>query len=246
MRGVLKKTVSLNQFLKQTKRRAKGTKRSLVTVSYAQSIDGCIAAESNYPLRLSCRASLRLSHTVRASHDAVLVGIGTVLADDPHLNVRHVRGLDPQPIILDSKLQYPLKARSLRNKKRPWIFTSARSRSRKCRLLEAEGAQIIVVPHDRRGHVNLRAVLKHLRCSNIRTLLVEGGSHIITSFCRERLVHQFVITIAPFFVGGVHAVTDLMRPAVHKFKNADAFVQMDIVGHKSIGRDIVIWGNVRR
>ncbi|HRE30133.1 MAG TPA: dihydrofolate reductase family protein, partial [Anaerolineales bacterium] len=77
-------------------------------VSYAQSLDGCLAAAVGAPLALSGPEALRFTHQLRATHAAILVGIGTVLADDPQLTVRLVDGVHPQPVVLDSQLRLPL------------------------------------------------------------------------------------------------------------------------------------------
>ena len=90
------------------------TGRPFVTLTYAQSLDGSIAADPGQPLSLSGPQSLLLTHYLRAAHDAILVGIGTVLADNPLLNVRLVEGKNPQPVIVDSQLRFPLDANLLR------------------------------------------------------------------------------------------------------------------------------------
>ncbi|MEZ4684476.1 MAG: GTP cyclohydrolase II, partial [Caldilineaceae bacterium] len=95
-----------------------------VTLSYAQSIDGSIAAADGRPLRISGDRAMQMTHMLRAAHDAILVGVGTVLADDPRLTVRLAPGNDPQPIILDSSLRTPLTARCLQNARAPWLITT--------------------------------------------------------------------------------------------------------------------------
>ena len=98
--------------------------RSWVTLSYAQSLDGSIAARRGSPLVLSGSATLEITHHLRSRHAAILVGIGTLLADDPQLTVRLVPGEDPQPVVLDSQLRFPLDARLLQTTKSPWIMAS--------------------------------------------------------------------------------------------------------------------------
>src|SRR5512142_1687762 len=84
--------------------------RPLVTLSYAQSLDGCLTVERGRPTPLSGREALRLTHRLRAAHQGILVGVGTVLADDPQLNVRLVEGRSPRPLVLDTNLRLPLEA----------------------------------------------------------------------------------------------------------------------------------------
>jgi GTP cyclohydrolase II len=98
--------------------------RSFVTLAYAQSLDGSITTERGQRYRLSGPEAMRFTHALRAAHDAILVGVGTVLADDPELRVRLVEGPDPQPVVVDSRLRTPATARLLTRPGRPlWIAT---------------------------------------------------------------------------------------------------------------------------
>jgi 3,4-dihydroxy 2-butanone 4-phosphate synthase/GTP cyclohydrolase II len=115
------------------------TGRPFVTLSYAQSLDGSIAARPGRPLALSGSKSMALTHGLRATHEGILVGIGTLLADDPRLNVRLVEGKDPQPIVVDSRLRFPPYANLLRNGRIPWIATSAEADPERQAALEKIG-----------------------------------------------------------------------------------------------------------
>lgn len=180
--------------------------RPAVTLSYAQSLDGSITAKRGQPTAISGDASMKLTHQLRASHDAILVGIGTVLADNPRLNVRLAEGSDPQPIILDTELRFPLDARLLQNKRCPWIATSAHASQAKQSALEATGAKVLRFPVNEQGHVDLTTVLAKLADAHIHSVMVEGGAQIITAFLNSQLVDRVVLTIAPKFIGGYHAV----------------------------------------
>lgn len=236
--------ISLEEFSSRAHRISQSSKRPLITVSYAQSIDGSIAARRGYHLRLSSDASLALSHKLRTLHDAVLVGIGTVLADNPYLNVRYVRGTNPQPIILDSQLRYPISTRSLDNKKRPWIFTIKHSHSRKQRQLQERGAHIFVVPHDTKGHVDIHAAMKKVRELGVKKLLIEGGARIITSFFYQQLVDRYIVTITPAIIGGVHAVEQLIVQKVRTNAGTQQFPIIKIAGYEQLGKDLAIYGMV--
>lgn len=238
------RTTSLDRFLARPHRVPRGPKRPLITVSYAQSIDGSIAARRSHRLCLSSSASLALSHKLRTLHDAVLVGIGTILADNPHLNVRYVGGTNPQPIILDSQLRYPLSARSLKNKKRPWIFTTVHSDSHKRKQLQRKGTHIFVVPPNANGHVDIRAVMKKVHELGIRKILVEGGARIITSFFCEQFVDRYIVTITPVIIGGVHAIEQLIEQRVHTNARTQQFPTVKIAGYEQLGKDMTIYGTV--
>jgi GTP cyclohydrolase II len=232
--------MKIEQICAQAQRHRKRTGLPLVTIGYAQSLDGSITTRRGVPLALSSRESLRLWHRLRAYHDAILVGIGTILADDPQLNVRLVRGADPQPVILDTKLRFPLKALALNNNRQPWIVTTHKSSSKRKQMLESHGAQVIRLKSGRTGWVDLTALLKLLAERGIDSVLVEGGARVITSFLKARLADRFVITLTPFFIGGVHAVERLLTE-----KKSNKHIQLKrarIMGDNWYGRDLVLWG----
>lgn len=197
---------------------AKGARRRpRVTVSFAQSLDGSIAARPGEPLRLSGSRSLELTHRLRAGHDAILVGIGTVLADDPRLNVRLVTGDSPLPVILDGRLRLPPTARLLRGRGAsgaappPLVATSFEaSRDRAARLRDA-GVTVLRF-RSPNGPVPLRSVMRALHRRGVRKLLVEGGGRVLTSMFAERLADWVVITVAPRLVGGEPALARVPAP----------------------------------
>lgn len=218
-------------------------RRPIVTLSYAQSIDGSIAARRGKRLSLSGRESLRLWHRLRSWHDAILVGIGTVLADDPRLTVRLVQGNSPQPVILDSHLRYPLRAHSLRNKRRPWIITGKWSDAKKKKQLEKRGARVINIKSARDRRIDLNSLLDYLFEQNVTTLMVEGGARVITSFLRAKLIDRFVITITPALVGGLHAVEQIHKPKSNN-PTITSLPRITVMGSDWYGRDLVIWGRI--
>lgn len=219
------------------------TGRPLVTLSYAQSMDGSITERRGLPLSLSGRESLKLWHRLRVYHDAILVGIGTVLADDPQLNVRLVTGNDPQPVILDTKLRFPLKALALNSSKPPWIITTRKSDPGKQKKLESKGAQVVRIAHTKRGWVKLSSLLEYLAEQRINSLMVEGGARVITSFLQEQLIDCFVVTITPFFIGGLHAVEELVQPT--RPGSDTRLKRTKILGNDRYGPDLVIWGAMK-
>ena len=214
------------------------TGRPFTTLSYAQSMDGCIAAISGKPLALSGSQSLALTHKLRAAHDAILVGIGAVLADNPRLTVRLVEGKDPRPVVVDSKLRLPLNSNLLQNRSAPPLIatTEAADVARQKRL-EAAGARVLRLPANEKGQVELRALLDRLGELGIDRLMVEGGAGIITSFLSERLVDHMVLTMAPVVVGGL--------PAVSRLGQGDPayFPRLHNLRHQRLGDDLVFWGD---
>ncbi|MEZ4635790.1 MAG: dihydrofolate reductase family protein [Caldilineaceae bacterium] len=105
------------------------TGRPLVTLSYAQSLDGSITAQPGQPFAISSAESLQWTHSLRAAHDAILVGIGAVLADDPSLTVRFAQGQNPQPVVVDSHLRLPTDAQLLRKHDTIWLPAATHART---------------------------------------------------------------------------------------------------------------------
>src|SRR5256714_348849 len=144
--------------------------RPLVTVHYAQTIDGRIASRTGDSRWVSGEGSLRLAHELRAAHDAVLVGIGTVLADDPQLTVRLVPGRSPVRVIVDSSLRVPLDANVLdTSAARTIVATTPVASEERAAAIRARGAEVLLVKADAEGRVDLHELLARLRADGIRS-----------------------------------------------------------------------------
>ena len=209
------------------------TGRPFVTLSYAQSLDGSIAARYGRPLALSGFQSMALTHRLRAMHDGILVGIGTVLADNPRLDVRLVEGKDPQPVIVDSRLRFPPYANLLRNGRSPWIITGEGVDPERQSVLEAMGVQVFHLPGSN-GLLDMIFLLRHLGNMGINSLMVEGGAQIIGSFLASRLVDQIVLTIAPLMVGGLRVMEG--------FPPRKGFPRLRHLSYQQLGEDLVLRG----
>src|ERR687885_714403 len=182
-----------------------------VTVHYAQSLDGRIATCTGDSQWIGGPASLRLAHQLRAEHAAVLVGLGTVLADNPRLTVRLVEGRSPRRVVLDSRLRLPLATNVLVDGAAPTVVaTTPAAPSDRVAAVRDRGAEVLVVDADERGHVDLRRLLACLAERGDDSVLIEGGGSVITSALREGLVDRLVVCIAARLIGtGVPAVGDL-------------------------------------
>jgi GTP cyclohydrolase II len=184
---------------------------------------------------LSGSQSMAMTHGLRASHEAILVGIGTVLADNPRLNVRLVEGKDPQPVVVDSRLRFPPYANLLKNGRTPWIATGEDADAERQQALEAAGAKVLrLAGHN--GWVDLDGLLKYLGSVGINSLMVEGGAQIITSFLASRLVDQVVLTIAPLLVGGLRVVDHLGHSSLRRFP------RLRNLSYQQLGEDLVLRG----
>ena len=150
-----------------------------------------------------------LTHRLRAAHDAILVGIQTVIADDPLLSARLLPGPpphpQPQPVVLDSRLRFPLSARLLaRDDRKPWIFASvdAEVTDEKATALERRGARIFRVRRGP-GGLDLYPVLQALGAEGIGSLMVEGGARVLRAFITAGFADQVVLTTSPSPVTGL-------------------------------------------
>ncbi|KTC84760.1 GTP cyclohydrolase II [Legionella drozanskii] len=213
--------------------------RPMVTLAYAQSLDGSISCHRKKRLMLSSQESLVLTHKLRSENDAILVGVGTVISDDPLLTVRHYQGKNPQVVILDSTLRIPLTARVLKNSSPPIIFTTERADREKLKLLTEMNAKIVLVDSICDGQVDLNKALEELLSIGIKTVMVEGGRTIITNFINENLVDKVIITVAPIFVGGISVLSK-------EIKENFGFPQLKNVLQYKLGNDIIIRADIER
>jgi 3,4-dihydroxy 2-butanone 4-phosphate synthase/GTP cyclohydrolase II len=214
------------------------TGRPLVTLSYAQSIDGSLSLSRGAPAAISGPDSLVITHQLRSLHAAIMVGIGTVLADDPQLNVRHAGGRDPQPVIVDSRLRTPPSARLFQKEPKPWLFCLNSADARDRQPLEAAGARIFQQEAQSGQKINLPALLDQLGQLGVNSLMVEGGARLITSFLKEGLADQAAITIAPRWLGGLRAVEESLAAADNRFPTLlDPQIER-------AGDDFILWGQM--
>jgi len=212
--------------------------RPYVVLKYAQTLDGRIATGGGDSKWISSPEERRVSHAMRAACDAVVVGAGTVLADDPLLTVRMVPGVSPIRVVLDSRLRVPADAQVLGLDAATVVLTSGRSDPDRRAALRRDGVQVEVVREGPDG-IDLADGLARLLALGIRSVLVEGGARVITSTLRGRLADRVVVALAPLLLGsGTEAVGDLGATQV-----ADGLRLLDRTVHQ-VGPDVLVAGNV--
>ncbi len=185
--------------------------RPIVTLSYAQSLDGRIACRNGSSQWISGEESLKRTHELRGQNDAILAGIQTVLQDDPRLTCRLSEGKDPIRVILDSQLRIPFDSTIVQSARQTpsKIFCSPGCDKRKKSALEQAGITVVPVQRGPEGLI-LSEILATLSDTGVRSLLVEGGSSVITSFIREKLADKIILFMAPLIIGtGTDAVGDI-------------------------------------
>jgi GTP cyclohydrolase II len=212
--------------------------RPYVVLKYAQTLDGRIATSGGDSKWISDTQERRVSHALRAACDAVVVGAGTVLADDPLLTVRMVPGASPIRVVLDSTLRVPPDAQVFGPDAATVVLTSERSSLDRRAALQLRGVKVEVVGEAADG-IDLAAGLARLRSLGIRCVLVEGGSRIITSALRGQLVDRVVVAVAPLLLGkGTDAVGDLGSILVQ-----DGLRLLNRTVHQ-LGPDLLVAGDV--
>jgi 2,5-diamino-6-(ribosylamino)-4(3H)-pyrimidinone 5'-phosphate reductase len=181
--------------------------RPRVIINAAMSVDGKIAFSDGRPAKISNEADLTRVHRLRAEADAVLVGVGTVLKDDPKLTVKpeHAKGKNPLRVVLDSDGKTPDHAHVLDGSAETLIATTVGC------TREFARAQVFRAGKD---EVDLVAFLAHLSERGVKTLLVEGGSTVIWSFLRLRLADELKVFVASTVLGGHSAPTLTGGPGV--------------------------------
>ena len=212
----------------------------LITIHFAQTLDGRIATRTGDSQWIGGPESLRLAHELRAEHDAVLVGVGTVVADNPRLTTRLVRGRSPLRVVADSRLRIPLDSNVLRDEAAPTlIVTTDQAPEPRRKAMARLGIDVIEADRDPNGRVDLRDLVRLLAIRGIRSLLVEGGAGIITSMLEARLCDRLVVCIAPRVLGrGIDAVGDL---GIERLQDALSFSSVKVT---PCGEDVIIDGHL--
>jgi 2,5-diamino-6-(ribosylamino)-4(3H)-pyrimidinone 5'-phosphate reductase len=155
---------------------------------------------------ISSERDLKRVHKLRSTVDVILVGINTVLVDDPMLSARRVKGKNPMRVIVDSSARISLNSRIMRScKKIPTLIaTSEKASKARLQRIIVKGAHVMIVGKKK---VDLAKLLFMLQDRGVRKLLVEGGGEINWSMLNNDLVDELIVTIAPRIIGGRDAIT---------------------------------------
>lgn len=194
--------------------------RPFVTAKLAQTINGMIAVPEFPDRYFSSVASLCEVHRLRATHDAVLIGAGTLRQDDPELTVRHVRGPQPLRIVLTKSLELPESATLFRHSSpaAPVMIvtgsTALRAKSALVSRLRQRGIRFVTVPRVREGHLlNPRSVLDVLSAHGVYRLLLEGGADVFSGFLQHNVIDALHCVVTPHVaVRGEHAFSRMTDP----------------------------------
>ncbi|MGH9877969.1 MAG: 2,5-diamino-6-(ribosylamino)-4(3H)-pyrimidinone 5'-phosphate reductase [Nitrososphaerales archaeon] len=213
--------------------------RPHVIMNAAMTLDGKITTVARDSKISSTKDLLRV-HRLRSKVDAVMVGINTVLADDPMLTARRVKGRNPTRIIVDSKARIGLDSRIMHscNKILTIIATSQKASRAKLEKIIARGAIVIILGKNK---VDLAKLLSILKDSGMNRLLVEGGGEINWAMLASGFVDEVMVTVAPRIVGGRNAVTLVEGPGFAKISKG---IKLKLHRAAKNGNEIVLFYKV--
>jgi riboflavin-specific deaminase-like protein len=179
--------------------------RPYVTISYGQSLDGRVATATGDSQWIGGPESLSFAHELRRDNQAILVGIGTVMQDNPRLTCRLPGGRNPIRIVLDSQLKIPIECHLAdTSEAQTWVIAATTASEAKEQTLISLSMKV------HRNPGGLPELLDWLGEQGIGSLFVEGGARVVTSFFREKLVDRLLAVTAPFVIGkGTEAIGDL-------------------------------------
>lgn len=186
--------------------------RPSVTLHVTQTLDGRMATVDGVSQWIGGEESLRFAHMLRAAHAAIMVGVGTVLRDNPRLTVRLVPGNNPLRIVVDSTLRTPPAAAVLAHgaAAHTLIATTQRAPAERRAVVTALGATLLVLPEATSGGVALAPLLDALGERGVTSVMVEGGPTLVTALLRERLANRLALCVAPCILGtGLPTVGEL-------------------------------------
>jgi diaminohydroxyphosphoribosylaminopyrimidine deaminase/5-amino-6-(5-phosphoribosylamino)uracil reductase len=217
--------------------------RPRVTLKAAITLDGHTAARNGDSKWISGEVARKAAHRLRAEVDAVLVGVGTVLRDDPELTVRHVRGKSPLRVVLDSRLRTPAESRVVQAGPglRTLILHGPKARLGKRRALAAAGVALLGLGVDRHGRLRLDAVLRALHELGVEELLVEGGPTVHGAFLDAGVVDRVWIALAPALLGDARA---LPLAAGHARERIADALPLRFTRERRLGPDLLIEGSL--
>ncbi|MGE7023511.1 bifunctional diaminohydroxyphosphoribosylaminopyrimidine deaminase/5-amino-6-(5-phosphoribosylamino)uracil reductase RibD [Solibacillus cecembensis] len=215
------------------------TNRPFVISKFAMTLDGKIATANGHSKWITGEAARKHVHELRHEMDAILVGVGTVLADNPQLTTRldDRNSKSPVRIILDSALQTPLTSHVANTTDaKTIIVTSLEAPKEKAQSLVAQGVEVLRVGKNE-GGLNIEEMLTQLYERGITDILVEGGGAINASFLRAGFIDKFIVYIAPKVLGGEHSINPFRGEDV---SSMDAAMQLNFSDVQKIGDDLCL------
>lgn len=212
------------------------TKRPFVILKIAMSADGKIATSTGDSKYITSKEARAYVHQLRSEVDAVMVGLHTVLRDNPELTPRLFKGKDPLKIVVDSHLKIPRNCNLMKDPSKLIIATTNKAPKSEMKRLQQKGVNVIIVK-SKKGMVDINDLIKQLGKHEITSVMIEGGSQLNSSAIKEGVVNKVLMFTAPKIIGnGIGAIGNL---GIKKIKKA---IDLKNPVCRKIGRDVMIEG----
>lgn len=207
-------------------------KKPKVVVNCAMTADGKIASPRGEQIRISSDEDIKRMYELRNKSDAVLVGINTVLSDDPKLTVKkkYVKNPhNPIRIVLDSYCKTPVNSKIVDDKSKTLIVVK---KGMNCVKKYGSNVEIIFCETEKNGLIDLKSLMKRLNEKNIKKLMVEGGGTVIWSFLKEKIVDDLYVYVSPIIIGGKKTPTLASGEGI---KNNNNLIKLKVIEFKKLG-----------
>lgn len=179
-----------------------------VTLAWAQSVDGCISQSSGAQLAISCAETKHLTHYIRSMHQAIVIGVGTAIADDPKLNCRIPGAQQPRPIVVDPHSRWVFSSKSRMAVEvdsdralAPWLLVQKKTVLNAVTQATVDRLHGKVIPIDALVPWSWKLLIEVIKSHNVHRIMIEGGAMVINDALKERVADALIVTIAPLFVG---------------------------------------------
>jgi len=212
--------------------------RPYVILNSAMSVDGKIATVTG-DSSLSCREDLRRLHRLRAEVDAVMVGAGTIISDNPSLTVRMAEGRNPIRVVVDGRCRIPLNARVLDRSAKTVIAVSDAAPKRKLEALRKKGVTVIMGGGRK---VDLSKLLSRLYSMGVRKMLLEGGSMLNWEMLSRGLVDEIRVAVSPVVLGGKNAKSLVGGKG---FKKVSCGLRLELLETGKVGENLLLRYRIR-
>jgi len=213
-----------------------------IHAKWAMTLDGKIATRTGSSKWISCNKSREIVHKLRAEYDAIMTGSGTVLKDDPQLNVRlEGKWRQPVKIIIDSLCQTPAEAKILKRGAETIIACGKNAPVERIQLIENAGAKIIQGDTGQNGKIILPELFKKLAAENISSIFVEGGSSLLGALFDNHLINKVTVFISPKIIGGEKSLSPIGGTGIDQITDALKLADLHI---EQIENDIMLTGKI--
>jgi diaminohydroxyphosphoribosylaminopyrimidine deaminase / 5-amino-6-(5-phosphoribosylamino)uracil reductase len=218
-------------------------RRPWVIAKWAMTLDGKLATSTGDSRWISGTSSRRLVHELRGRMDAILVGLGTALADDPLLTARPAGPRIAARVIVDSHARLPVTSQLVATAQQIplWVAVTQVADAERIAALQSSGAEVICLPNNGAGRVDLSALLEELGRRRLTNVLVEGGRHLFGALFDQRLIDEVYAFVAPKLIGGDSAVSPLGGTGLPAMRDAVSLVDPEV---RQLDSDVLIHGRI--